>query len=83
MAGAPDFHRGAAGHEAFAVGPGGQPLLDHGIGEFRDLAARFADREGDEPGAVAIGLGAGDEGIEAFEPVGEAEIGRASCRERV
>ncbi len=42
--------------------------------EFDHLAAAFADCEGDDAVAVAIlaGMGAGNEGVDAFEPMHDA-----------
>ena len=51
-----------------------EPLADHLVGEFGDLPAFVADREGGHAVAVVVRLGAGDEGIEAFQPVHEAGL---------
>jgi hypothetical protein len=48
--------------------------LDGGVGEFLDLTAFLADREGDAAVAVAMRVGAGDEGVDRFKPVDEPVV---------
>src|SRR4051794_26363362 len=63
------LHRRALDPEALGRGPVAQPLLDDLVGEFVHLAAALADGEGDQPLAVAMFIGAGNEGIERFQPM--------------
>ena len=49
-------------------------LADFVIGKLRDLAAYVADGEGCHAMAVVVRFRAGDEGVEAFQPMHEAAL---------
>ena len=67
---APDLDRRAGDLEAVLGAPRRQAFLDRVVGELVDAAARVADGEsGPAMIVMMMGMGAGDEGIDAFKPV--------------
>ncbi|RAK25941.1 hypothetical protein C7374_11716 [Falsochrobactrum ovis] len=77
-AGAAQFDGGLGKLEAVVVRPALEAFFDRGVRKFVDLAAVLADREGDNavlvPMRVLLRMGAGDEGVEAFQPVDQAHV---------
>src|SRR5690606_24778781 len=71
-AGAAQLDNRLLGLEAVVARPGAKAVLDDIVRELVNLAAFAADREGDHALLVAVGVGAGNERIERFEPVDEA-----------
>src|SRR5690606_16228859 len=77
-AGAAHLDGGLGKLEAVVVRPALEAIVDRGVRKFVDLAAVLADREGDNavlvPMRVLVRVGAGDEGVEAFQPVDQAHV---------
>ena len=55
--------------EAIVGAPGGEAVPHHLVGELVHLPAILADGEGDQSLRVAMRMGAGNEGVERFQPM--------------
>ena len=68
------FDRGLLGMEATVARPEVQSALDRIIGKFSDLAAGVADRKRHQAMPMVMRMRAGNEGVQAFQPMHHTQL---------